>query len=337
MKTRIILSFIAAACTTYCAAQNAGYAGFKQVFPIGEMPSIQFMSNYKTSHEHILFEANPIVRFSFYNNIIKKLFNGEDHGQTWYVALKPQWRMYTDSSLPVKMPSFQVLIGTQHMYRHHDKNFWVFSLESGHYSNGQDGSSFSPLYTDGSRQGDSLYAQITDTTQLSRILNRKNGNFSTDITELYASYRFNKLDGNYIPKRTWVVTAGITLYHDNFLFLLPFGGYSDDDIKLYGHWRFHAGGEYIKKLDRRFWFLKKGTRYSLSENIELIAGAHPSVNPFHSVTTASLFPFRGSKEFGFYATLITGHDNYNFRFVDKGTVICGGIMFHIFPPFAMKK
>lgn len=344
MKTYIFFAAIASIIFTRqdCKAQNRDFGGFKQIYPIGDNPSIQFMSNYKTSNEHILFEANPIVRFAFYSDIIEKLYNNRPHAQAYYVALQPQWRMYTDSSLPVKMPSFQVRIGTQHIVRGYvndDKqinNFWTFSFESGHYSNGQQGSSFSSLYTDGSPQGDSIYTTITDTTQLSRILNRKNGNFSTDITEIYASYRFNKLDGNYIPKRTHAVTAGITLYHDKFLFILPFGGFSDDDIKLYGRIRFHAGYEFIKVLQKPFLFLKRGTRYSLSENIEIIAGAHPSVNPYRSVTTASLFPFNGSKEFGFYITLASGHDNYNYRFVDKGTVICGGIMFHIFPPFAIK-
>ncbi len=335
LKSIIISAALLLFCTTLFA-QSENFGGFKQVYPIADDPSIGFMSSYIKS-EPILFEANPIVRFSIYNNIVKKLNDGKNRAQAYYIAAKPQWRMYTENSLPVKMPSFKVLIGTQQVFRCHDSNLLILSLESGHYSNGQSGCAFSEKYDDASPQCDSIYATINDKTNLTAILNRKNGNFSTDITEIYGNYRFNKLDANYIPCRTHSILAGLTIYHDNFLGLLPFGGYSDADIKIYGRLRFHVGYEYIHTLKKKCLFLKDGARYSLLEKCEIIQGAHPSVNPFRSVTTASLFPFSGSKEFGFFASFITGHDNYNYRFVDSGVMGVVGISFISFPPFTIKK
>lgn len=84
-------------------------------YPISDDPNIL----YKTSmvpYETILFEANPIVHFSFFNNIYQyqdRVRPGKRHKQAWYLLYKPELRMYTDNSLPVKMPTYRITAGTQ--------------------------------------------------------------------------------------------------------------------------------------------------------------------------------------------------------------------------------
>jgi len=324
-KLFTILSIALLQATSTDAQHN--FNGFSQYYPIGEGPNINLRTSYVKS-ETILFEANPTVRYSFYNDMQKKLGENRNHAHAYYIAARPQLRMYTDSSLPVKMPAYRVLLSTQQLWRVKDHNLFSFSIESGHYSNGQSGCAFNELYTDGSRECDSVYSLITDDTDLSAILNRRNGNFSTNMTELLFNYRINRLDDDDMPDRVHSITFGATLFHDRFLGIFDFGGYSDADIKIYGRFRFHAGYEYERVLNN-------GMRLSVSENMELISKPHKSVNPFRSVTTVTWFPKKLVKEFGVYMSYVFGHDNYNFRFVDSGHQGVIGITWSGFPPFAL--
>lgn len=323
---------------SFCA--NAQFEGFKQWYPIGEEADIQAKSSYIKS-ETILFEANPIVRYSFYNDMLAKI--GEStagKGQAAYVVFKPQIRMYTDNSLPVKTPGYKIELGYQRLFRlkatHAKTDFLSFGLETGHYSNGQSGSAFSELYEDGSPQGDSMYSLITDETNLSEMLNRKSGNFSTDLTEITLNYRSHRFSDplSHLAKSIHNISLGVTIYHDNFLWVFPFGGYSDEDIRIYGKYRYQFQYEYTRIFKNN----KEGKnreypRLSLSERIELIQGAHPWVNPFRSETRASYAP-GGKTTLGFavFLGVIYGHDNYNYRFVDSGWQVCGGLSWTPSPP-----
>ena len=316
------------------ALGQKGANDYLQFYPMGDAPNMRYITSYR-KEETILFEANPVVRYSFINNFYKRLLNDSIHAFAVYVAVKPHLRMFVENSLPVKTPSQRVLIGTQHLYRlstpkgDRGERFVGFSVESGHYSNGQSRSAFSEDFADASLQGDSLYNLITPQTDLSAILNREGGNFSTNLTELILNYRQYRLDNQNRPKKMHSVSAGLMYYHDKFLFLLPFGGYSDQDIKIYGHYRFLIGYEYMRVLRQG-----EGMRITFSHKIELISGAHPSVNPYRSETSVGLYPFTGgepkerpgkkpkikdAKAFGFCASFIAGHDNYNYRFVDSGS------------------
>lgn len=204
-------------------AAQKNFNDYFQFYPIGDDPNM----GYKTSiipSEKLIFEANPNVRYSFYNNIQKGLLNQktQDHVSAWYAAFRPQIRMYDRASLPVVMPSYRVLLGTQHMFRLQNDNFFSFSLESGHYSNGQSGSAFSETLVDGTSESEALYNNITPETDLSAILNRKNGNFSTNLTELLLNYRNNRYADN-IPFRVHSLTAGLLFYHNRFLGIGKFG------------------------------------------------------------------------------------------------------------------
>ena len=331
MKIKLLSLFISLLAFFQYSTAQKDFNNFVRFYPIGDDPSISFKSSY-VKEETILFDANPNVRFSFYNDFIKGLLNNDQHTQAWYVSFKSQIRMYVENSLPVKTPSYRVLIGTQHLFRLPGDKFFGFSLESGHYSNGQSGCAFSTLFQDESAECDSIYNLITPDTDLSKILNRKNGNFSTNLTELVLNYRINVLDDDFIPYKISSFRAGLMLYHDRFLGIADFGGYSDHDIKIYGRYRYLLGYEYSHVLKKG-----QGKRFSVSENIELIQGAHKHVNPLRSETTFSFYPFSKIKDFGFFISYVYGHDNYNYRFVDAGHQVGIGVTWSQFPPFAIKR
>ena len=333
MKGKIIILVFGLIFSGIRVIAQKNFNEYVKLYPIGEDPNIRGMSSYR-SEETILFEANPTVRFSVYNNFLKQLGNDSCHAQAWYVSVRPQFRMYTDNSLPVKTPSYRVFFGTQHLFRlgHKDmeernERFIGFSLESGHYSNGQSGCAFSKAIEDGTAACDSVYGAITPESDLSELLNRESGNFSTNLTELILTYRRYTLDDDSNPGNGHIFNAGIVLYHDRFLGLGNFGGFSDNDINLYGRWRFLAGYEFMHVFKNG-----AGTRISLKENIELISGAAAQVNPLRNEVTITWYPFKHSRALGFLASYIYGHDNYNFRFVDSGNQGTLGITWSQFPP-----
>lgn len=328
---------------TLTAQAQKDFSNYRLVYPIGEDPNIRWMSSYRPE-EKILFEANPNVRFSFYNNIVKRLIDevqDEDgnplkgflkHPQAYYIAVRPQFRMYDDASKPVKMPSYRVLFGTQHLFNiesnEQRKKYVGFSLESGHYSNGQSGCSFCDDFDDATAQCDSVYRTITDDTNLSALLNRTSGNYSTNMTELILNYRTYHLDAvDFKPKAMHSFNLGVTLYHNRFFGLFDFGGYTKEDIAIYGHWRFLPSYEYMRVVT------SKGARLTVKENLEIIQGAHPHVEPFRNELMLTYYPFPKIKEFGFFMSYIYGYDNYNFRFVDSGHQFSLGMSWSQFPDF----
>ena len=299
---------------------------YAQFYPIGEDPNIRTMTSY-TNQETILFEANPVLRLSVYNNFIKGLSNGDNHTQAWYISFRPQLRMYTDNSLPVRTPSYKIFLGTQHLFQLNNYNFFGFSIESGHYSNGQDGCAFNENLSDGTIPCDNIYNTITEATDLSEILNRRSGNFSTNLTEVILNYRSYKLDDDDSPRQMSSVNIGYTLYHNKFLGVADFGGFTNNDIQLYGQHRFILGFEFMNVLKDP----KK--RYSVKQNIEIIHKPHNSVNPVRLETVLTIYPFKKTKAIGFFGAYIYGHDNYNFRFVDAGNQFALGMSWSQFPPF----
>lgn len=332
MRKLLYTAILTVGLLSQLAAQNK--QTYLQVYPIGDDPNIRWMSSY-IDKETILFEANPTVRFGFTNNFVQGLQNNKQHTRAWYIAYRGQLRMYTDNSLPVKMPSQRVLLGTQHMFRliqgsnQLKEKFVSFSLESGHYSNGQIGCAFSTIEFDQTPACDSIYAIITPDSDLSDMLNRNTGNFSTNMTELIINFRSVDLDEEFYTERMHSVSLGYLLYHDRMLGIFDIGGFSDNDIKIYGRHRLLATYEYVAPLN---W---GNRRFSLKQNFELIIGAHNSVQPIRSETMAILFPFEESRALGFQVSLITGHDNYNYRFVDAGTQVTVGVTWSIFPPIKM--
>jgi hypothetical protein len=298
---------------------------FRHVYPVGDAADIQYKFLRYHSSEKILFEANPIVRYSFHNKIRQRLMTERGkHASAYYLSFRPQLRMYDQNSKPVKTPSYRIFVATQHVWKVHGDNLFAASFETGHYSNGQDGSAFSELFDDDSPESDSVYALITDQANLSSILNRSSANFSTNVTEVMVNYRFNKLDDNSIIKRWHLLKIGTTIYQDRLLYFLDIGGFSDNDIKIYGRMRYVVGYEYMQVYN-------EARRSSIATTLECISNPHPHVNPWRWTTTATYFPCKKNEEFGIFLSFTTGHDDYNFRFVDRANQFAFGMTWNAFP------
>lgn len=322
------------------SAQNI----FNAVYPIGDNPTVAYKTNMKNIPEEILFEANPILRMPLYNNIARRLTSGKlySSGSTLYLGFKPQFRMYNQNSKPVKTPSYKIsILGFQYVKRLPEVSFakgqlLAFSVESGHYSNGQSGCTYSKNFDDNDAGCEIVYSQITPATNLSNLLNRESGNFSTNYTEVIVNYRLiTALDEDYKPTKSLSVKLGLNRYHNKLLFLADLGGYNENDIKIYGKNRFLGGVEYLFSADRESAFNKKLKidRFSNSLNVEYIDTPHPFVNPWRIELTSTVYL---KNNLGVFIGGIYGHDNYNMRFVDSGKQFTAGITFDIFPPIEIK-
>ena len=303
-------------------------------FPINTDPYFGYRTPMYKS-EPILFEASPEVRISIYNNIFKGLSSHKKHTHAEYIHFRTVLRMYNENSNPVKTASTPILLGTQQLWTFADAadktkfRLWALSFETGHYSNGQSGGAFSEVYADGSKESEAIYNTIAPESNLSAMLNRKNGNFSTNLTELKGNVRLVKTDANSLMKRTHSFTLGATLYHNLMLGLINLGGYTKNDIAIYGRWQTHYAYEYINTY--------KGVRYALSEQLEVIHGAHPWVEPLRFDTKFTVYPIKNVADLGLAFNWIWGHDNYNYRFVDHGHQFGISLTWSVFPPINLEK
>lgn len=309
-------------------AHTFNYNLFSQLYPIRDNPTVGFRTSYN-GKEFLMFDVHPVLSLSIYNNFKNQLKAGKFFSQGYCFNFRPQFRMYKEKSTPVKMPSYKVMIGLQHLYRISEKHLGSYSIESGHYSNGQSGAT---LLSDGSRdlspQSDSAWAAITPQSNLSDLINRRDGDFSTNLSELMVNYRYiPTLDAFSRPQQVHSFTTGFVYYHNRMFGLLKFGGNTPAAFAIYGRWRFLFSYAYSYN-----W--KSGYRMTFSENMEVIQGAHPSVNPFRSVLQATFFL---PQSIGFYVNYIYGHDDYNLRFVDSGHQFGVGLTWDIFPPIEIGK
>lgn len=303
-------------------------SGFKEYYPIHTKPSISYLSSIYDS-EDILFDAKPTAYYSIYNNMRYRMENTMyKPSHALYITFQPHLRMYNENSKPVKTPSYKVLLGGQLLVKTDGDDFFAIALESGHFSNGQSGCAFAEAFVDGSPECEQIHSTITNLSNLSELLNRTNGNFSTNLTNVLLSYRLNYFDSNSIPFKAFEFSGYWTWYHNNLLGLIDIGGYTPFDIGIYGRHRFGLGVEFIHNFLNKF-------RYTASVKSELIDGAHPFVEPWRFEINFTVYPF--NRDLGIYATYISGHDNYNFRFVDSGNQISLGITWDWFAPFEIMR
>ena len=213
---------------------------------------------------------------------------------------------------------------------HSHTQFLALALESGHYSNGQAGCAFSNSVRDGSADCDSVYRLIEDDSDLSQMINRENGNFSTNYTQIVVKYFLSALDDNLRQERTYSIMLGYNRYHNDLLFLRDIGGFSDEDIKIYGRNRIFGelGAMLTLKNDPL-----RINRLNFRAFCEYISQPHPSVNPWRVELEATAF-FKNNV--GLFVSTIFGHDNYNYRFVDSGFQFFAGMTFDIFPPMELE-
>lgn len=306
---------------------NSDDSGFKDYYPISKRPYLSGGIG-NNPYERIIFDAKPVVYYGIYNDIREALSKDTIvPGDAVYINLQPHLRLYNENSKPVKTPSYKAFLGWQRILSTRNNNFFTAALESGHYSNGQTGAAFSTAFEDGTEGGNAAYDRITDDTNLAEILNRDNGNFSTNLTRLSLNYRINRFDSLAKPTKIHSFTLTYQLYHDKFLGLFSFGGYNPNDIDLYGRHRLELTYGYTG-------YLKKA-RYSIEQEVYLHFGRHPSADFYRSETRGLFYPW--DNDFGFFAEFSFGFDDYNYRFVDSYPRLSFGMTWDWFTPFVVKK
>lgn len=301
------------------------YDAFALTNPALENPKLGWRSPmYKG--EDIIFDFQPILTLHFFKNYNKSVKQDKILSMGYYFTFRPQFRMYNKDSNPVQMPSYRFFIGLQHLYRINKRNLISYKLESGHYSNGQTSCAFAMGFDEGSSECDSIYNLINRNSDLSEMLNRSNGDFSTNLTHTSFAYRFiPNFDDYNTPQQIHTFSFGLTIYHNNFLGLIDKGGIADENIDIFGRTRFLMGYNYLFK-----W--QSGYRILAEQNFELISGAHSHVNPLRSMTTFTIFLPRN---IGFFINYTYGHDNYNIRFVDSGHQFGAGVSWDLFAPVSI--
>lgn len=302
------------------------YESFSIYYPMTELPTVGWKSKMR-SDEPVLFDFHPILTLEFYSNFeenmkAKKLLN-----MNYYFSFRPHFRMYAKNSTPVQMPSYKIFLGLKHLYRINDQHYLGYGIESGHYSNGQSGCALMGGGDDKSASCDSMYALVNSNSDLSAMINRVNGDYATNLSKLDIAYRYiSAFDDFNRPKQIHAFTLGIVRYHNNFFGIVDFGGFTDNSIAMYGRWRFLVSYAYSYQWS-------SGYRIRVSEDMEFIQGAHPSVNPFRSLTTTTIyFP----RHIGFFMSYNYGHDDYNLRFVDSGHQFGFGMTWDMFAPIRVK-
>lgn len=303
---------------------------------VGEDASVNLnLSDNPAGDAGMLFEAKPIVRYRLTNNIRERIKNLDSTSfSASYLIFSPHIRMYSENSEPVKMPSYKVAFGFQQAWRiNQDKSKYqdllILAGETGHYSNGQSGCAFSDRYEDGTPPCDNIYNTINTNPNinLSDIMNRTNGHFQTNYTSLFLNYRKLKEDADvYTSSHSFQLMY--TLYHRNMAFLFDFGGYSDNDIQIYGLHRFDMSYNYST-------YGPKGTVWRFEQSLGFIGGAHESVTNYRSVSSATVYPWPKRVNLGLKASYIFGHDDYNLRFVDNVSQFTVGAVFSPFGLFSM--
>ncbi|BAO56361.1 hypothetical protein [Nonlabens marinus] len=308
------------------SAQTDKTSGFKEYYPISVRPELSVgLGN--NQYEQILLEAKPTVYYGFYNDLRTALNKDTiTNGDAVYLTFQPEFRIYDEESKPVKTPTYKVLLGWQKIFKTNADNFLTVGLESGHYSNGQARSAFSTEFEDNSPESQALYDSFTDDTDLAALLNRRTGNFSTNLTRLSFNYRLNTFNDNNVPERIHSIIATYQLYHNKFLGVANFGGFNPEDIDIYGRHRVEVGYEFTEHF--------KMTRYTLSQQLFYHFGSHPSSDPLRSESKVIVYPW--DSDIGFVAQLSVGRDDYNYRFLDSFTRFSVGITWDWFTPFVVK-
>lgn len=314
-----------------CAAQSEYYL-------IGKESEVRInMVNNNPQGESVYFDAKPVVRYKFYNNIKKRLLiDSISNASNFHIIFSPHIRMYREISAPVKMPSYQVGLGFQQVWKLKSEDsetneMITMAVESGHYSNGQSGCTFDESQSDATIPCDNINRIMNgnQNINLSQVLNRTNGHFQTNFSSLQLNYRFFKRNSSDSFEKSHSFLIGYTNYHKFLGYLIHFGGYRNkNEIEIYGKHRFNASYKFS-----RYWSPK--VVWSLKQELTVISGAHRSINPIRSVTSFTVYPFPEYFNFGFQASFIHGHDNYNIRFVDEMNQFTVGLVFSPFGLFSM--
>lgn len=318
------------------ASCYAQFEKYSHIYPITEDANVRWLSNY-SPYETIQVEANPIVKFSFYNNFVKRFADTTKlHSMAQYIDFRPQFRLYNENSKPIKTPCYRIFLGTQHFFRlkpikENSTHFLGFAVQSGHYSNGQSRCAFAEDENDSGSICNSVYDSISNETDLSALLNRRNGNFSVNLSEFTVQYRFHNMDLNGYAKRSHSVSLGYVIYHKGIFGIADFDLVSDADLDIIGQHRLKFEYDFA----HTFKLVKKSTvaqRIRFQQKVESTFGAHPHITPVRSESIISFYPASVVSALGISFSYIYGFDNYNFRMVDSGHQFAVGLTWDLNPP-----
>ncbi|MBD8083918.1 hypothetical protein [Chryseobacterium caseinilyticum] len=149
------------------------------------------------------------------------------------------------------------------------------------------------------------------------------------------NYRIVDLGDDYKPTQGLSVLFKYNRFHNNLLWVIPdLGGYTPEDIKIYGKNRYNLGLTYMRRFPEEGVLNEKLAlnHWSVGAHYELIDKPHKSVDPSRLELNATAY-FKNN--LGVFISGIFGHDNYNYRFVDSGSQIFIGLTYDIFPPIEM--
>lgn len=315
---------------------TAQWEKYSHVYPITQDPVVRWMSSY-SPYEQIQFEAQPTIKFSFYNNFAKRLGDTTKlHSMAQYIDFRPQFRLYKEKSQPIKTPSYRIFLGTQHFFRLKNpfanyNHFIGFAVQSGHHSNGQSKCAFAEGELDNGSVCEAIYDSITDGTDLSALLNRQNGNYSINLSEFMVNYRLNKLGNDGYASQTHSFMLGYVIYHKGVFGVADVDLVTDNDLNILGRHRINLSYEYMVA----FGVSKKSKirqRIRIKQQFEAIFDAHPHINPIRFKSSVAYYPLSMVSALGITFSYIYGHDNYNYRIVDSGSQFTAGITWDLFSP-----
>jgi hypothetical protein len=167
----------------------------------------------------------------------------------------------------------------------------------GHHSNGQDGC----LFQDEERVGEDCQSVLP--IEGERLVNKRDGSFSTNYVRLGINYRRNLLADDLWTLKEWGFKAEVE-YHPR--------AWIDDDIEdIYGRTRFNLGGTYaMRELP---WCPR---RAETSAELQIIKGHPDPVWPIAIAVQGSCFPTRQGG-WGFFVRYYGGQDYYNLGFLEN--------------------
>jgi hypothetical protein len=197
--------------------------------------------------ETTLFEARPRLQFDLLSrpDITSSMRNGEKCLHQIGLVFDPHIRMFTTSSVPVRMPSYRIYPSYSHTHiwlpegkagtAHH---FTTSTLDHGHYSNGQEGCAFDANATHETPACDSVYAAAgaldgPGAIHLQERLNRRSGEFSTDFIRIKFKHLWVSEYGDQpYPRCAWEFSGSYMRLVDRW-FGFDVGGYSTPDTRFY--------------------------------------------------------------------------------------------------------
>lgn len=281
-----------------------------------------FLSLEKTPDERwrrsTVFEGDIFPHMVVYQNFTDVIDAGRQSARVdprriaWVVSGTPavRIRMFEEISRPVRTPSYMPRGNVQMIFargirealalggeKRNRVTLWEGHAIVGHHSNGQDGC----LYQDEVRDGEQCDRVSAAPGTARRLINTRDGSFSTNYARIGVNFRRNYLDDNLWANREWGLRGDVEQHFR-----------MDPLIRdLYGRTRFTGAASYAARDTRVC-----ARRLDVSGSAQAIVGADVDVWPVAVTAQVSCFPFaRGG--WGFFVRYYGGQDYYNIGFLEN--------------------